>query len=81
MLIEQAQLGHQRIFFGQRFPAVAIDDTKASGLTRRTKPGSPLWFSTTSICWDVTPFPFLNRSAEVSSGPFETPEDPLEEAA
>jgi hypothetical protein len=22
---EQAQLGHQRIFFGQRFPAVAID--------------------------------------------------------
>jgi len=29
---EQAQLGHQRIFFGQRFPAMAID-TQGIGKT------------------------------------------------
>ena len=55
-------------------PRLNSFDTKASGLTRRTKPGSPLWFSIISICSDVTPFPFLSRSAEVSSGRFETPE-------
>ena len=54
----------------------ALEQLRHEGfrINRRTKPGSPLWFSTTSICSDVTPFPFLSRSAEVSSGLFETPE-------
>ena len=62
-------------------PRLNSFDTKASGLTRRTKPGSPLWFFDHNNLLGRYAF-----SVPVSIGrgelrPLRNPGDPLEEAA